>query len=154
MYLHVFSGLPTAGKYFPKLVVLGVPISTGEIMAWWAVRYIGAHHCHTHRSLLYDLCSPASTKALRSWLGLVLGSHTTQFCAACQPKWSTGMGKKYRTHPLGWLLLNLGCIQLHVGQQPVSACMHVCVTGSIWMSGLQYSRSAMPTGLEECTDKW
>lgn len=36
--------------------------------------------------------------------------------------------KEHRTQPLGCLPLNMGCVQLHVGHQPVSvACMHVSV---------------------------
>lgn len=62
---------------------------------------------------------PASPKALWSYplcqarraLRVVWGYHTTYFGAACQPACSTGICKHYRSHPLRWLLANLGCGQ-------------------------------------------
>lgn len=43
------------------------------------------------------------------------------------------------------MLANLGCSQSHLGQQPVSICMHVPVSSSIWVNGLQYGRAPVTT---------
>lgn len=45
------------------------------------------------------------------------------------------------------MLANLGCSQSHLGQQPVSICMCVPVSSSIWVNGLQYVRAPVTTGV-------
>lgn len=45
------------------------------------------------------------------------------------------------------MLANLGCSQSHLGQQPVSICMCVPVSSSIWVNGLQYVSAPVTTGV-------
>lgn len=88
------------------------------------------------------------------WELFVGGGHSTYFGVACQPACSMGICKHYRTHPLRWMLANLGCGQSHVGQQPMSVCMCVRVSSSIWANGLQYGMAAMTIRVEDWTVEW
>lgn len=108
------------------------------------------------------LCHPCCTQGLmeqpptaaRRALGVVWGYHMTYFGAACQPVCLTGTCKHCRTHPLRWVPANLGCGQSHLGQQPVSVCMHVPVSSSNWVNGLQYVKGAVTIGVEKCAGDW
>lgn len=74
--------------------------------------------------------------------------------SAIQPACSMGLCKHFWTHPLRWMLANLGCGQSHVGQQPVSVCMCVRVSSSIWVNSLQCDIAALTLWVVEWTIEW